>query len=70
MINTLVTIQDENSDELFDRKEHLYYCQKLDKYLIPPKAEHRGNAYNPVDKKDNIPMKKQCKFAQYGLNID
>lgn len=36
-----------------------YYCKKLEKYLIPPKAEHKGNAYE-FGNALNEPMPKEC----------
>lgn len=36
-----------------------FHCTKLDKYLIPPKAEHKGIAYEFEDH-ENTPMPREC----------
>src|SRR5690606_25557267 len=36
----------------------VFYCSFIDMYVIPPKAEHKGNAYK-LDKM-NVPMPKIC----------
>ena len=40
-------------------KVKAFECTKLEVMIIPPNAEHRGNAYEFGDI-DNIPMKKEC----------
>lgn len=38
----------------------LFYCSKKDEYLLPPKAEHKGNAYETD--KSNEPMPLSCEL--------
>lgn len=44
-----------------ERKVSAFYCKKLGKYVIPPVAEHKGNAYEFGDK-INQPMPKECEY--------
>lgn len=44
-----------------ERKVSAFYCKKLDKYVIPPVAEHKGNAYEFGDAL-NEPMPKECEY--------
>lgn len=41
------------------RKVDALFCTKKDHYIYPPKAEHKGKAYEFGDKENN-PMPKEC----------
>ena len=40
-----------------------YFCNKLEKYVIPPKAEHKGNAYE-FSEYLNENMPKECEHRK------
>lgn len=45
-------------------KNHkVFYCKFIDVYVAPPKAEHRGNLHNCLDKM-NVYMPKKCEAKE------
>jgi len=62
----------ENIDRYFDtyigeqsEQVSVFYCEKLDTCLYPPKVEAKGNAFEFGDI-NNIPMKSECEhFEDY-----
>lgn len=52
-----------------EQKVNAFYCKKLDTYLIPPKAEHKGNAYEFGDTL-NKPMPKECEHQNECETLD
>ena len=56
------------SGDHFDGSEYFgvvsgYFCNKLGKFLIPPNAQHKGNAYEFSDYiNENMP--KKCEFKE------
>ena len=59
MDNEAIIYEDYYNGMRAERKVNAFYCKKLEKYLIPPKAEHKGNAYEFGDTL-NEPMPKEC----------
>ena len=56
------------------RKVGVLYCKAKDVFLIPPLAEHRGNAYEQADlangDRENEYMPMECNKHDDGYNLD
>jgi len=50
---------DMNGNEV-EGERALFHCNKLDEYLLPLKAQRKGNAYQTNE--SNNPMRKECEF--------
>ena len=53
-----ITDFDKNGNKIKSKNINVFYCNLIDMYVIPPKAEHKGNAYK-LDKM-NVTMPKKC----------
>jgi len=46
------------------------FCSKKQHYIYPPKAEHKGNAFDMGDY-ENLPMPKECELQKLvGIEFD
>lgn len=70
MIKVDLTVFDHNG---YDSQVSIktLHCDKIKSYLIPPKAEHRGNAYLSEELGDgdtpNVPMPRKCDMHYNGI---
>lgn len=60
--------------DTFDGGEHrqavsLLHCDKLSKFVYPPKVEHKNNAYD-LGYESNDPMPRDCIHVEYDVMSD
>ena len=48
-----------NGEYDFERNLELFYCDKIDSFIYPPKVEHKGNSFDLNDD-SNEPMRREC----------
>lgn len=61
MEETTIYYDTYNSDG--QRDVNLFFCEKINSFLFPPKVEYKGNSFELWDEDElNSPMKKECDF--------
>ena len=67
--NVYIGIDEYYSCEPIYENREILFCEKLNHFVYPPKAEHKGTYYTEFDddKSENKPMPEECEFVDYNI---